>query len=152
MGNSGLGSPVGLLGVTLTYAPVPEIQFEFGSGLGFSGFQFSLMPKLSIGRASEDRFVLGVGPSVGIGRNSNPSQGCVSWWLNVEVGYEFRSVGGFSFLMAVGVVKGLAGKMPSFGPFSFSSEPSDAEWSVPPVAVASLPVLPEGRIAFGRWF
>lgn len=149
MGNSGLGSPVGLMGGTFTYAPVPEMQFEIGSGIGFSGLQFSLMPKLSIGQA-RDRLVFGVGPSVGIIQNPNPSQWCVSLWLNAEAGYEFRSVGGFSFLIAAGVLKGLAGKMQGIDGPVFEDHPDDRP--VPPEEVASFPILPEGRIAFGRWF
>lgn len=150
MGNSGLGSPVGLIGVTLTYLPRPQFQVELGTGLGFSGFQFSIMPKFSVGD-EHHRFVLGVGPSAGI--TPNPAAGCpcVAYWLNAEAGYEFRSVGGFSFLIAVGVLKGLAGKMPAvFNGDPFEQEP---EGSTPasPEAVSGYPILPEARIAFGRW-
>jgi len=154
MGNSGFGSPVGILGGTFTYSPRPQFQIELGSGLGFSGFQFSIMPKVALGSGRE-RFVLGVGPSVGIAPNStgSPATTCVSYWLNAEAGYEFRSVGGFSFLIALGVVKGIAGKMPAILPSGdpFEQEPGTST-TAPPDAVSGYPILPEARIAFGRWF
>jgi hypothetical protein len=149
MGNLGFGSPVGLVGGTFTYAPRPQVQIELGSGIGFSLFQFSLMPKVTLG-SKRERFVLGVGPSVGVAPSSAencPATACVSYWLNAEAGFEFRSVGGFSFLMAIGVVKGLAGKMPGYGAPGVT-EPGDVHH---PYAVAGIPILPEARIAFGRW-
>jgi hypothetical protein len=147
MGNMGLASAVGEMGSTVTFAPRPELQIELGAGLGLSGFQLSLMPKATVG-TRRDRFVIGIGPSVAIGTNTNPRQTCVSLWLNAEVGYEFRSIAGFSFLVAAGITKGIAGTMPGMGaPGTY--EPGDTTM---PDAVRGLPVFPQGRIAFGRWF
>jgi len=144
MFNLGLGSPVGLVGGTFTYSPWAQFQLELGLGLGFSGFQFSTMLKLlGVGGAGR-RFVLGVGPSVGINRSC---QGCIAYWLNAEVGYETRSQGGSSFLFAFGVVGGLAGKMPGFGAIG-TTEPGE---TVAPDSVSHL-VYPEFRIAWGHWW
>jgi len=147
MGNMGVGSAVGELGATFTYAPRPELQIELGTGLGLSGFQFSLMPKVSVGTRRE-RLVVGVGPSVAIGTSANPEQTCVSLWLNAEVGYEFRSASGFSFLVAAGITKGIAGTMPGRGAPGVY-EPGD---TTAPEAVWGLPIAPQGRIALGHWF
>jgi hypothetical protein len=146
MGNSGICSVVGLIGITYTYSPVQLFQIELGSGLGFSGFQFSLMPKLSLGD-DHHRFVLGVGPSVGIARDSNPSYTYLAYWLNAEVGYEYRSAGGFSFLIAAGVFHGIGGEYRD--ECMFDCDGDTHGWPEPTTA---MPFLPQGRIAFGRWF
>jgi hypothetical protein len=147
MGNLGIGSAVGELGGTFTYAPRPEIQLELGAGLGISGLQLSVMPKLTAG-TQHHRLTFGVGPSVGIGNNEKPAETCVSLWLNGEVGYEYRSSSGLSFLVAVGVFKGIAGHMPG----GFTPGISHEGESIPPEAVADGPLSPQGRIAVGRWF
>jgi hypothetical protein len=147
MGNMGIGSAVGELGATFTYAPRSAVQIELGAGLGLTGFQLSLMPKATVG-TRYDRFVIGVGPSLAIGTNIKPEQTCVSLWLNAEVGYEFRSVSGFSFLMAAGITKGVAGTVPGMGAPGVY-EPGDI---TSPEAARDLPIIPQGRIALGRWF
>ena len=144
----GLGSPVGLIGGTLTFLPWPQFEAELGMGLGISGVQFSVMPKLSVGSA-ERHFVLGIGPSVGIGKNANPSRLCVSYWLHAEVGFETRSRSGASFLLAFGVVRGLGGEMPGYGVIGVTEQGE----AVGPEPISDLPpLLPEFRIAWGHWF
>jgi hypothetical protein len=147
MGNLGIGSAVGELGGTVTVAPIPEVQLELGAGLGLAGVQFSLMPKLALGNR-HDRLILGAGPTLAVGENPNPSRTCASLWLNLEVGYEYRSTRGFSFLIAVGLTKGVAGEMPGL-PAPGVYEPGD---TTTPEAVSGLPVFPQGRIALGHWF
>jgi hypothetical protein len=145
MFNLGLGSPVGLVGGTFTYSPWAQFQAELGLGLGASGWQFSAMIKLLGVEGAGRRFVLGVGPSVGIDR----CQGCIAYWLNAEAGYETRSQGGSSFLFAFGVVGGLAGKMPGYRyPAIGENEPGEP---VPPESVSHL-VYPEFRVAWGHWW
>ena len=146
MGNSGLFSAIGEIGGTYTYAPVPEFQMEFGSGIGLSGFQFSFMPKLAVGDR-KNRLVLGAGPSMGVDPDNNPSHTYVSYWLNAEAGYEYRSVGGFSFLIAAGITRGIAGEYRD--QCVIDCEGDTRGHSGP---VTKLPMLPQGRIAFGRWF
>ena len=140
MFNLGLGSPVGVVGGTFAFSPWAPFQLELGLGLGFSGFQFSAMPKLLSLGSAEKHFALGAGPSVGIG------QGNISYWLNAEAGYEIRSQGGLSFLIAFGVVSGLAGKMRGYHAYG-DEEPG----VVAPESVSQI-VLPEFRIAWGHWW
>jgi len=145
MGNLGVGSVVGFIGGTYTYSPTPSFQLELGSGIGWTGFQFSLMPKLSLG-VDRHRFVFGVGPSLGVDRNSNPTRTYVACWLNAEVGYELRSVGGFSFLIAAGIVRGLAGEVRD--QCIVDCEGDTKGWSEP----VPKETYPQFRIAFGRWY
>ena len=145
MGNLGIGSVVGFIGGTYTYAPVPPFQLELGSGIGWTGFQFSIMPKLSVGE-KRHRFVLGVGPSLAVDPNNNPPHTYVALFLNAEVGYEYRSVGGFSFLIAAGIFRGLAGE--TRGQCLIDCDGDTKGWSVP----VPKEVFPQGRVAFGRWF
>jgi hypothetical protein len=129
MGNLGLFSAIGEIGVTYTYSPIPLLQIELGSGIGFSGLQFSLMPKLSLGN-ERNRFLAGIGPSWAIGW-----YGAVppfSYWLNVDVGYEYRTSGGYSSLVAVGIFRGIAGY--------------DHDLCV------SVCIFPQIRFAWGHWF
>jgi hypothetical protein len=144
----GLGSPVGLIGGTLTFLPWPQFQAELGLGYGLSGVQFSVMPKLSVGSAQR-HFVLGIGPSVGIGQSTNPSRLCVSYWLHAEAGFETRSRSGASFLLAFGVVRGLGGEMPGHGVIGVTEQGE----TIRPEPLSDLPILlPEFRIAWGHWF
>lgn len=145
MGNLGIGSAVGEMGGTFTYAATPHSQIEMGAGIGYTGFQLSVMPKLSVGSRSH-RFVLGMGPSVGIDPANNPDHTYVSYWLNSEVGYEYRSASGFSFLIAAGLTYGLGGEYRWQCPFDCDGD--TAGYSRSPAGTR----LPQGRIAFGRWF
>jgi hypothetical protein len=56
----GLLSAIGSAGVTLAYSPHPNLLVEGGAGIGLSGLQLSLMPKLQLGRRG-DHFVAGAG-------------------------------------------------------------------------------------------
>jgi hypothetical protein len=145
MGNFGFCSLVGEIGATYTYAPVPPLQVELGAGLGFSGIQFSLMPKVSLG-TDRHRMVIGIGPSVGINPDDNPPHTYVAYWLNAEVGYEFRADVGFAFLIAGGYFQGLAGEYRNSCLFDCDGDTKG--WPSP----ATDWTLPQGRIAFGYWF
>lgn len=146
-GDVGLASAVGLLGGTYTYSPVPAIQFELGAGVGFTGIQLSLMPKLLAGRNGY-YFVFGVGPSVGINPSEQDQHTYISYWLNAEMGYEYRSPSGFSFLLAGGVTYGLGGEFRDFCLLPCDSDPRERGSSSP----ATGKVSPQGRLAIGHWF
>ncbi len=142
-GNLGLGSPVGAVGLSYTYAPIRQLQIEAGGGLGFSGYQLSAMPKLVVGRAS-DRLVLGIGPSMSIDTARGSNQTDVGYWMNGEIGYQHDTGSGLAVLVAVGMSYGVAGTMHSFCAENCPGSP-------PPKSIAGE-VLPGFRIAIGRWF
>ena len=145
MGNLGLFSAVGEIGVTYTYAPIPAFQIELGSGIGFSGPQFSLMPKLSLGDG-RNRFLAGIGPSVGLDWYGSLGSGPASYWLNVDVGYEYRTPGGYSFLVAVGIFRGIAGGY--HDPcVNFSNDSC-----LGPFEQVKGVTFPQMRFAWGHWF
>lgn len=141
--NWGLFSAVGFIGGTYSFSPIPQLELEAGTGLGLTGIQVSVMPKLSLGCASH-RFILGVGPSVGIDPYDGPVH--ASYWLNAEIGYAYRSEGGFSFLVAAGVTAALGGRMHALCIWSDCSEERKIEgeelagWGVPQI-----------RFALGAW-
>ncbi len=101
--NLGLGSAVGVLGVTYSYLPVSMFETEVGVGLGLLGSQVSLMEKLVIGEGSI-RFTVGAGlaysPSSGLFGDDIRHR---SLWLNLDVlGLEYRGRGGLVFFLAAG--------------------------------------------------
>jgi hypothetical protein len=104
----GVGSAIGFAGITLARALGEYAQIELGTGVGFSGYQFSVMPKLVLG-SPRNHFVAGVGLSVADPSNALHATGHPVW-LNVDaVGYEMLSNFGLSFLVTLGVTKGLGG-------------------------------------------
>jgi hypothetical protein len=141
-GNLGLGSPVGALGLSYTYAPIRQVQIEAGGGLGFSGYQLSAMPKLVFGRAG-DRLVLGIGPSLSIDTASDSKQTDVGYWMNGEIGYQHDTGSGLTVLAAVGIGYGMTGTMHSSCAENCPGNPSRS---------IAGDVMPELRIAIGRWF
>jgi hypothetical protein len=111
--NLGIGSAIGVVGVTLAFSPTSFLISEIGIGQGFSGTQFSVMQKVAAG--SDDsvvRFISGAGFSLGSGSDTFPHP---SLWLNLDLaGMEIRTLKGFVFFMAGGLTLGLAG-----GKFSY---------------------------------
>ena len=147
MGNLGLASAVGEIGVTLTYSPIPTFQAEVGFGLGVTGVQFSVMPKLILGHLPRYHLVLGLGPSLSGLQKDSRDVVQYSVWLNGEVGYEYRSPGGFAFLVAGGFTYALAGNQTYAGCYAYCD--SDQNYPVRHVVGSAYP---QGRIGFGRWF
>ena len=144
--NLGLGSAVGEIGASYTYAPLPEIQIELGTGLGYTGFQFSFMPKLSLALNRSDRLVLGAGPSASLDFATGPDHTYLGYWLHTEVGYEHRTPSGFSVLVAAGITYGLGGERR--GRCSADCGGDTRTWNEP----IAGEMFPQARIAFGRWF
>jgi hypothetical protein len=103
----GLGSAIGYVGVTYAHEPLPFFQFEVGAGLGFSGVQFSAMPKY-VACDGSHCFISGAGLSLAV-PTSAAATGHPTW-LNIDaLGYGYRSISGASFDIAVGVGAGLGG-------------------------------------------
>ena len=107
-GDVGVGSAIGAVGAALVIAPLNHAQIEVGTGLGVSGVQVSLMPKLTIGNP-QDHFIAGAGVSLAFPWRATSATGHPVW-LNVDAaGYEHMSKHGFAFLVAVGLTGGLGG-------------------------------------------
>lgn len=144
-GSLGLGSPVGALGLSYAYMPVRQVEIEIGGGLGFTGYQVAVMPKLALG--TSDRLVIGLGPSVSVDASGEGKRNAIGYWLNGEIGYRHSTAFGLSVLAAVGVSYGLSGTVHTTCgvdcPAGTSHEPGDS-------IVGKL--LPEMRIALGRAF
>jgi hypothetical protein len=108
----GLGSAVGFAGLTITRAFLECFRIELGGGIGSSGWQLSLMPKLAFDLAHGVHYLMiGVGVSVAFPRPETfgPATGHPVW-LNVDaLGYEIRDQSGLSIAFAIGVTKGLGG-------------------------------------------
>ena len=142
----GMGSAVGEIGASYTYAPHPMVEFEFGLGLGFTGFQFSAMPKLGLALNKSDRLLIGAGPSASLDFATHPSRNYLGYWLNAEAGYEHQTASGFSILVAAGVTYGLGGDMRGHCGVDCGS---DTQVGKDPVAGK---IYPQARVALGRWF
>lgn len=140
-GSLGFGSPVGALGLSYTYLPVSRAEIEIGGGIGFTGYQASAMPKLSLG--SNDRLVIGLGPSLSIDTSNQGKRSCVRYWVNGEVGYRHTTTAGLSVLAAVGVGYDLSG--------GHRACADDYGSSVSDKAIGGRWV-PEARVAVGRSF
>ncbi len=104
----GVASAVGTLGFTFTRTFGDLFQMEAGVGTGYSGMQFSLMPKIVLG-SRDVFFVSGAGLSVAIPTDPLHATG-TPVWLNVDaVGLELISTHGFTFEGSAGITKGLGG-------------------------------------------
>ncbi len=138
----GLGSAVGLAGITLTQAFGPWLQLELGAGYGVSGYQLSVMPKLALGDR-RDRFVAGLGASVALPTDPRVASGHPVW-LNVDAaGYEHRFDSGFAVSATFGVTGGLGGGQICLPPDRCEPQflrPASAYW------------MPQGRIGAAYWF
>jgi hypothetical protein len=96
----GFLSPVGLAGLAYSYDFTKRLTLEAGLGVGFSGVQLSVMPKLVLGNGKHSA-LFGLGASVGIDPDS--SRHTVWPYLNGEVGYQLRAQNGFTFQASLGV-------------------------------------------------
>jgi hypothetical protein len=104
----GVASALGLGGVTLTRRLASHLRLEGGVGLGITGVQLSLMPKLVFG-GERDYFIAGAGISVTVLSDSQYVSGH-PLWLNVDaMGYEHQFDSGLAFSLALGLTGGLGG-------------------------------------------
>ena len=93
---------MGLFGVTLTRALHRSFRVEAGAGLGFSGWQLSLMPR-AVFFQGRDHFITGVGVAVAFPANPKVSDGHPVW-LNVDaIGYEHRFPNGLALSVFAGI-------------------------------------------------
>ncbi len=143
-GTLGLGSPVGALGLSYAHMPVKQVEIEVGGGLGFSGYQVAVMPKLSLGET--DRLLVGLGPSVSVDA-SNDGKRHIGYWLNAEVGYRHSTAFGLSVLAAIGMSYGLAGTVHTACGIGCAASAPGATGD--PISGRLFPAV---RVAFGRAF
>ncbi|MBI2376154.1 MAG: hypothetical protein HYV07_19330 [Deltaproteobacteria bacterium] len=97
----GLGTPVGLVGAAWAFELARPLRLELGAGLGYSGVQVSLMPKLSFGSLT-DRFVAGAG----LAWIAYPTYDCSApcAWINLDLaGYEHLFPGGNTLFVSGGI-------------------------------------------------
>ena len=137
----GIGSALGLAGVTVTEAFGRFARLEVGAGYGWSGYQLSLMPKVVLGEP-HDHFVAGIGVSVALPDNALFASGHPVW-LNIDaIGYEHRFDTGIALSAALGVTGGLGG-----GAICF---PDGCE----PQFLNSVTEywFPQGRVGVAYWF
>ena len=104
----GIASAVGFGGVTLARQLASHWRLEAGVGLGVTGVQLSLMPKMVFGGA-RDHYVGGAGISVTVLSDSQYVSG-YPLWLNVDaIGYEHQFDSGLALSWALGFTGGLGG-------------------------------------------
>jgi hypothetical protein len=108
-GEVGLAAANGLLGATAWRDLLPAVRIEGGAGVGLSGLQVSAAAALVLG-SEHDRFITGAGVSLGIPvssesvfRDRHGGSPVVMPWLDVDlVGYEHRTLAGWTLLVAAG--------------------------------------------------
>jgi len=109
----GLASAVGFAGLTVTRAFAQCYRIELGGGIGATGWQLSLMPKLAFDLAHGSHYlVIGAGVSVTFPTQTDGFAVATGHpvWLNVDaLGYEIRDSFGLSLAFAIGVTRGLGG-------------------------------------------
>jgi hypothetical protein len=137
----GVASALGFAGLGYQIAPVPWLRMEAAVGLGATGTQLSLMPKLAIG--SESCVVIfGLGASLAVYGTPQSSHGPEADpipWLNLDApGIECRSDSGVSFQATFGLTMSLA---------KVHYDIADIGDTLP---VGS--VLPQVRAGLGWWF
>ena len=141
--DAGVASVVGFLGITLVRALGEHAQIELGTGIGFSGYQFSVMPKIVVG-SPRSHFLAGVGLSVADPTNPLHTTGHPVW-LNVDaLGYEVVSNHGFGVLVALGITKGLGG-----GTICTSIDGCEPDERLTDVATQWSPQF---RVGYRYWF
>jgi len=100
----GLGTPLGYVGFELARRVSPSFLVSAGAGMGVTGPQIALMPRLLLGQG-QSVLVLGAGVSRGEYTSNNhcyDDDSCAHLvgtanWANAEIGGEYRWPGGLSF-------------------------------------------------------
>lgn len=131
--DAGWASAVGVLGATYAFRPTPRFIAEAGLGLGITGSQLSVMPKLALGA-----FRAGAGLAWSHGTDAHDTVHDVIW-VNVDaLGLDLVARSGLSLGLAAGVTIPLA----------------DSHWDVTELGadIRAGTIYPQGRISLGWWF
>jgi hypothetical protein len=112
--DGGLGSTVGLLGLSAEVPVLPWLGVEGGWGFGISGYQYSLvLRQLYFLRDGSDVVGLAVGGSLADPTATDRSNGArTNYWANGEVAYEHRFDGHLLLSWAIGATYQLPGSGP----------------------------------------
>jgi hypothetical protein len=98
-GHLGVGTPVGMLGLTVELSPTRWLTVAGGGGIGISGFQWAAMPRLRLIAHTRGSVQLGAGVSGGGYTYHMPFaddwENQHALWVNAEVSYQFRAYNGF---------------------------------------------------------
>jgi hypothetical protein len=97
--NLGIGSSVGGLGITYDRDVGSWLQLQGGLGVGDSGWQVSIMPRLVLRLGTRHALFAGGGPSLGIPMNRHWTRPLVVW-ANYEGGYQYERT---RFFLQVGL-------------------------------------------------
>lgn len=116
----GGATPTGVFGVEYTQNLHPNVELGAGAGIGITGPQVSLMPRLRVGR-SNTAGLLGAGISGGTFNEPDLFNLCFSTgpcpnnnikttalWANAEAGVQLTSKGGTTFYLYGGIGKAIA--------------------------------------------
>jgi hypothetical protein len=140
--NGGLGSAIGVAGLTFSFSPLAGLESEVGIGQGITGVQLSAMQKFVLGKGPT-RFVASVGLAYSPG-GSQSDDWARKYWLNVDLlGFEMRSKNHFVLFLSVGMTK-VFGK-----PIILMGDPMDC--GSPPCQSGDS-VFPQFRIGLGKSF
>ena len=100
--NLGIGSAVGVAGLTYSRLIGSLFETELGVGQGFTGIQLSLMQKIAVG-VGRARFIMGVGLAYSPGGPLVDGPRERSLWLNLDLaGIEVRTSSHFVFFASIG--------------------------------------------------
>jgi hypothetical protein len=138
----GVASAVGMVGVDYQFAPSRWLRLEGSAGLGVTGAQLSIMPKIALGSGT-CAFIAGFGPSLAVGgQQAMPGHGPnpdVIPWLNLDLpGIECRARSGLSLQATLGLTIPLV----------------EFHWDFTDVGstIHAGAILPQGRLGIGWWF
>src|SRR5262245_6246518 len=106
-GSAGIASPVGILGANVAFSPQSWLVLEAGTGFGYTGWQLSVMPKISLG-SERNRFMAGVGVSLAPHFEDDHGHSYSIPWLNVDLaGWEHRFPTNWSLGLSFGTTTAL---------------------------------------------
>jgi hypothetical protein len=85
--DAGIASPVGMLGGAVN-VPFRFFAVELSAGVGGTGLNLSLMPKIVFARWGRNQLLAGVGATVALPHEFAPMGRARSYWLTAEIAYQ----------------------------------------------------------------
>jgi hypothetical protein len=134
--DAGLASPVGAVGGALS-VPWRYFAIEAAGGVGLTGLNLSVMPKIIPLRWSSNVLMVGVAGTVALPHISAPMGRRRSTWLTAEVAYQRSIFIDNVFYLGAGLTRG-----------TYTSQCLNEQSTMCPAPTKAL--WPEIRIGFGR--